>query len=1183
MTVSMRVMSAGDGYKYLLRTIAAADGDRSLSTPLTRYYSEQGTPPGRWMGSGLPRLGAGQLMPGDEVSEPQLQLLIGMGRDPITSNPLGRPFSKFTPTAERVQKRINALPKDIGVQERAVAIEQIKHEEQVRGSRRAVAGFDFTFSIPKSASVLWAVADGGTQALIWEAHQQAVAEVLGYMEREVAYTRIGAATKDGAVAQVETLGLVATGFDHFDSRAGDPHLHTHVVVSNKVPVATPGGGVRWLALDGRPLHAAVVALSELHEAVFTDHMTRMFGVTWEARDQDKDRNPAWAIQGVPEELVAEFSSRSRAINAATDELIDDYVDRHGRRPSPATIMKLRAQATLDTRPKKTVHSLADLTTEWRARAGGILGEAATAWASRVVSNDAPLLLRADDIPLDVLRTIGTQVVEEVGEKRTTWRRGNLLAESARQTMPWRFATMQDREAVIAMIADAAEHVSLRLTPPELASTPARFMRSDGTSAFRPKNSITFSSETLLAAEDRLLALTRHTDGPVLPLNVIEHVTSTPDEQGRLLGGDQAAALTKIALSGRTLDVLIGPAGAGKTTAMSALRTAWEAIHGPGSVVGLAPSAVAAQVLAEDLGIETENTAKWWENHLTHGTTFAAGQLVILDEASLAGTLSLDRITQLAAAAGAKTLLVGDYAQLQSVDAGGAFALLAGEIDDAPELTEIHRFSADWEKLASLDLRHGHTSVLDTYEEQGRILGDDAEVMEEAAYQGWAEDRAAGYSSILIAEARDTVTRLNIRARADLALAGVVDASGIEVALHDGNHASAGDLILTRKNDRRIRSAYSWVRNGDLWEVVNVRSDGSLTIRPPGAMRGALVLPASYVMEHVELGYAVTSHRAEGVTVDTAHALVMPGATRESFYVDMTRGRHSNRAYVGLDRPDDHAGPYPGDTPEPTAKAVLAGVLAHSGAELSAHETIAIEQARWGSIMQLAAEYETIAAEAQKDRWAGLLHRSGLASDMAEAVLRSPAFDALVVELRQAEANRHDIEDLLPRLIAARTLEDADDPAAVLHYRVQRANTRPGTMPTTQRPRLIAGLVPEAADTTGDMRQALAERAELIEQRALTVLNEAAQGRAEWVTELGPVPDDPARRTAWVRAARTIAAYRDLYDIEDTTALGAEPTGTAQRVARARAAEALTTAQQQQHDMPEQRRPAPSTSARVRAL
>ena len=159
----------------------------------------------------------------------------------------------------------------------------------------------------------------------------------------------------------------------------------------------------------------------------------------------------------------------------------------------------------------------------------------------------------------------------------------------------------------------------------------------------------------------------------------------------MLGEDQADALMKVAVSGRMLDVLVGPAGAGKTTAMSALRRAWEKEHGAGSVVGLAPSAVAAQVLAEDLGIATENTAKWWQNHLTRGETFQSGQLVIIDEASLAGTLSLDRITHLAERAGAKALLVGDFAQLQSVDAGGAFGLLVNDRDDTPELVDVHRF------------------------------------------------------------------------------------------------------------------------------------------------------------------------------------------------------------------------------------------------------------------------------------------------------------------------------------------------------------------------------------------------------------------------------------------------------------------------------------------------------------
>ncbi len=562
MTVSMRVMSAGDGYKYLLRTVAAADGDRSLSTPLTRYYNAEWTPPGRWLGAGVAALGGGQIIEGDQVSEAQLQLLVGMGRDPITGKPLGRAYPEYQPVAERIAERVAALDPALGPVSRAEAVAAIEAEAGERGRRRAVAGYDFTFSIPKSASVLWAVADAGTQALIAQAHHAAVAEVVAYMEREVAATRTGATARNGAVAQVDVTGLIATAFDHYDSRAGDPHLHTHVVISNKVQTVLDG---KWRSLDGRPMHAATVALSELHEAVFADHLTRMFGVEWEAREKGRDRNPTWAVDGVPEELVAEFSTRSRHIDTETDRLIDRYVEEHGQRPSSATIMKLRAQATLSTRPEKEVHSLADLTADWRARAGRVLGADATTWARTITANEEPLLLRSDDMPLDVIASLGAAVVEAVGEKRSTWRRWNLTAEAARQTMGYRFASTEDREAVVGLVTDAAEATSLRLTPPELASSPVMFRRADGTSVFRPKHSAVFSSEELLAAEDRLLERSRTTTGPTLPLAVVERIAAKPDQKGHTLGDDQAAALAKVAVSGRLVDVLVGPAGAGNTT------------------------------------------------------------------------------------------------------------------------------------------------------------------------------------------------------------------------------------------------------------------------------------------------------------------------------------------------------------------------------------------------------------------------------------------------------------------------------------------------------------------------------------------------------------------------------------------------------------------------------------------
>jgi len=159
MTVSMRVMSAGDGYKYLLKTIAAADGDRRLSTPLTRYYMEEGTPPGRWLGTGVAALGKGEIQVGDRVSEHQLQLLMGRGHDPITDEPLGRAFPTYKSQDERIEARIADLEPTMTPGAKGEAVAQIVAEETARNTRRAVAAFDFTFSIPKSAGTAARISD----------------------------------------------------------------------------------------------------------------------------------------------------------------------------------------------------------------------------------------------------------------------------------------------------------------------------------------------------------------------------------------------------------------------------------------------------------------------------------------------------------------------------------------------------------------------------------------------------------------------------------------------------------------------------------------------------------------------------------------------------------------------------------------------------------------------------------------------------------------------------------------------------------------------------------------------------------------------------------------------------------------------------------------------------------------
>lgn len=501
-------------------------------------------------------------------------------------------------------------------------------------------------------------------------------------------------------------------------------------------------------------------------------------------------------------------------------------------------------------------------------------------------------------------------------------------------------------------------------------------------------------------------------------------------------------------------------------------------------------------------------------------------------------------------------------------------MLVHDRDDAPELVDVHRFTHRWEKTNSLNLRHGRTSAIDTLLDHGRVRGGEQDAMVDAAYTAWRHDTQAGRVSVLVAETRETVTQLNERARADLILDGAIT-PGREVVLHDGASASKGDRVITRDNNRHLRSknGRAWVRNGDRWTITAVGEDGSITVRPDGRrFGGSMVLPAAYVGEHVELGYAITAHRTQGVTVDTSHVVTTATTTRENFYVAMTRGRHGNFAYVTTDTADDaHVAPHPSDNPDATARSVLYGVLQHVGAELSAHETITAEQERWGSIGQLAAEYETIAQAGQHDRWAGLLESSGLTEGQVDLVLGSDAYGALSTEFRRAEANHHDLDALFPRLVAARGFSDADDIASVLHYRLTRATARPaGSGRMRRAPQLIAGLIPYASGVSDpEMQQALVERQELIERRAAAVLDRDMSKGAPWTTALGKQPAEGRAAQKWRRAGQVVAAYRDRYQVTDDQPLGAAAGSDAQKIDAARAETALQRARQLSQQTPEQ--------------
>lgn len=972
MTVSISKMSV----QYYLEQVNAGDAATAAtgSRDLTRYYTEAGAPPGRWVGTGTAGLG---LDVGTRVTARAARRLLQDSAHPETGEPLGR-----TPIA----------------QQQAPAGAKTAAGKTAKADRQAVAGFDLTFSVPKSVSVLWAMADDDTKAAVHAAHRAAMDQTLSWLEDRVVQTRAGHA----GVAKVPTRGLIATGFDHWDSRAGDPQLHTHVVVANRVRRASDGA---WVTLDSVALHKNTVAASERFNGLLYDELARSLGTQAEIRTKGPqgqaglplaEKNTRVELAGVPDELIEQFSSRSQAIEAETDRRIAAWEQQHGARPSDDDLITLRREATLTTRSAKDADhnllSLAEKSAEWRDQATA-QGHDPHAVVAAALGHE-PTITTPDRIEPETMQAITSRVLTSVSAQRATFTRANVHAEASRALAAVRCHSPAARDKLLDTVTDHALDSTVRLSPHRFQTTGEAHTGLTTSRDHSFNDTAAYTTTEHLSAEQRLIGAATNTAAPTISDTdrageVLDTVTVG---DGHALADDQRAAALRIATAQQSLTALIGPAGTGKTTCLSALRQVWETEHGPGSIVGLAPSAVAASVLGKEIDAPTDNVSKWlWESEgpgaqrrdqqlaqtraemtrllaqlddqpsaaqqrsfrrlsaqATQLETTAdkyqmrPGQLIIVDEASMAGTQALDRLRDQAQSAGAKIVAVGDPSQLGAIEAGGMLGWIERH-QDTPEvtaatLTSVWRFKNDWEAQNSLALRRGEAAAIDTLIDHGRITQvADPDQVEAAAFDQWATARAQG-TALLIAGTQDSVDRLNTQAQQLRTTQGEIDHT-TTAPLAGDTAAGVGDRILARRNDRQVLDDQGeFIKNGDLLTVTSIRDDGTLeAARDNGA---SVHLPRT-VLEHTQLGYAATAHRCQGVTVDRAISAVDPDTTsRETFYVAMTRGKHSNTAVLPPAATD-------ADTPDPwhmirevtpeTAREQLTRILDRTDTELTAHE------------------------------------------------------------------------------------------------------------------------------------------------------------------------------------------------------------------------------------------------------
>jgi conjugative relaxase-like TrwC/TraI family protein len=437
-----------------------------------------------------------------------------------------------------------------------------------RPRTQTVAGYDLTFSPVKSVSTLWAVADPAIAAVIEGAHQAAVKDALTFIESYALFTRTG----PQGIRQVNVRGLVATAFTHRDSRAGDPDLHTHVAVANKVQ--TLDG--RWLSIDGRVLFKAHVAASETYNTALEQHLRDSLGVRFaERRGIDPAKRPIREIVGVDPGLNQRWSTRRAHINTRRSELAIQFQNDHGRPPTPVEALHLAQQATLETRDAKhEPRSLAEQRATWLSEAAAVLGssEAVAAMVRTALAPPADATVIAD---ARWVAQTADHILAVMEENRSNWQIWHVRAEAQRLVrnidMPAEHAT-----ALVELLVDEVlDHRCIALVPPDdHIEEPEELRRTDGSSVYTVAGADLYTSQRILDAEQRLVAAAGRRGGTVVDESAVDLALLEMEANRTALDPGQASLVRQMCTSGARVQLAIAPAGAGKTTAMRALVLAW---------------------------------------------------------------------------------------------------------------------------------------------------------------------------------------------------------------------------------------------------------------------------------------------------------------------------------------------------------------------------------------------------------------------------------------------------------------------------------------------------------------------------------------------------------------------------------------------------------------------------------
>jgi hypothetical protein len=1186
------VVTVAKGYDlgYVWKNQGQAGAEQSTGG----YYinaSQAGEPPGRWWGPAAEALG---LVQGQMVERRPYDAVYRQA-DPRTGAKLGRPRGNYVRFADHLARLKAAEPH--ATAGRLMELER----EAAKATRQPAAYTDVTVSFSKSISVLHAsvrenarrarLAGDERAAAYWAAREERFQEVLHranraaleYVQRWAGVTRTGyhGAWVDGQEpGRFAEAGLIVSSWLQGTSRDGDPQDHIHNQIARITLTVSDG---KWRAHDTVSLRAILGALQAVAATAVECGLTREFGVEWVARPDGRGNE----ICGITQAQMDTYSTRTVRVHEKERELARAWERRHGRAPNSRELLYIARDATLQSRKGKDAGDIDwdALAEGWDATIGGELAGIAPAVSGMQGPDSSAAPRRLGGVPSRRAQKRAVQkALALVSEKRSAWTRHDLLKQLA-LVLPAETRRMPPEAAQELLLALAGEALSGQVEPvtsleaPQWPPLPQALRRGlDGRSIYTLPGTARYATLAQLSREEELAAQAR-ARGPamqceeaaqllgasaaVLDAQLREHAQDARSQVTRnRIRLDQAAAVYHVLTSGRAVEVIVGPAGTGKTRSLAEAARAWLRA-GMGPVFGTATSQNATNGLRQ-AGVRVSANTTWLLDGIKH---VPRGSLILADEGSMVSMAHLAALVSHAARKGCKVVLAGDPEQLAAVEGGGAMMMLAHQLGYV-QLAEPVRFTAGWERDASLRLRRGEETALDDYDQHGRIYGAAPDEAMDEAVKAYVASYLAGRDVILTAADWARCRELSRGIRDDLIHLGLVD-EGRCVQIAEGAQASAGDLIICRENDHAIEAGEPGrgLANGDVLRIEAITEHGIVVRRmldpdPATGQRRFTAQAFSYAgYTSCDLAYAITGHSAQGGTVHTGIALVTGNEDRQWLYSAMTRGTENNTVIV-FTTPATVADPEPGTRsapelahyqrircereglpPEPAPEAaspdprepvaVLTDVLARDGSELSASETRSRSLSSADHLGILNAIWAAETRDAQDDRYRDLVlaalppqYRPGL-SHQAKWLFRT---------LRTAELAGLDPGEVARSAIASRDLAGSRDIASVVDARI-RQQVYP-LLPQPQRP--WAERVPALPDPG---RQAyLAAIAAMMDDRKQRLGQFAAEHALPWaVRALGPVPGDPAARAGWQKKASSIGAYREMYGYDHPAdPVGPEP-------------------------------------------